>query len=840
MRTILALILALDPVSGAFAQTFSQGASAPHAFSAAPVSVVPSENILLQPGMASVELPLLQLPDVHSQISVESFQEEQGRRLLVPQSFAEEAILPAVQAVEQPKSSSLRRVSSRLQKVSKGLRSLLNSAGPASKAGTESAHGLGGRILRLLTGETARGADGDEALVSAYKPGRFASSQFSGAKLSASPVTQGTLDPKIVQQKMLKMLDFVAALYTEHYEPIEWKQSHMGVDFKAEYQKARARILAKPGIKQQEFQDILADFVYATRDYHVGIEFYSTEKATLPFMILGAGGKYYLADIDRKALPESKFPFQDGDEVVQFDGKPVADAAAALTRSANVPTTDARLSEMSLTRRRRSTGDAVPQGPVSLRVRGQDGVVREAMLQWTYSPEQVPMDIPMRDAGLGTDSAGQDHRGAGRSWRESLRESLHRLIPYMAHPHARIFAEEAEEDGQGSGGSFRIGAKKSFVPRLGTLLWQLPEEAAAEVPFDAYIYKNEQGQKIGYIRIPSYMGESDSVAFFANLMAQYEKHTDALVIDQVDNPGGSLFYMYNLLTTLTDRPLSVPKHRISIDESDAAWAAELLQRAAQQAQRKALAEEMGEELGALQPEGGDGLSAVVGYAKFILSELKAGRRMTGLVHLLGVDKIQPQPKARYTKPILVLINELDFSCADFFPAIMQDNKRAKIFGVRTSGAGGGVKSIEFPNQLGIAGLNYTWTLAERADGRPIENLGVQPDISYQITAKDLKSDFSGYAAAVNSAVSGLLAQDSNVSPQKPEGPRFGPGSRRVWVSGFAFGSLGLLSAITTSQFLFWSLAAVGTGLFIFNMYQAWKARRQIKALEKLGRDLYLD
>ncbi|MDE2293130.1 MAG: hypothetical protein KGL53_13700, partial [Elusimicrobia bacterium] len=92
---------------------------------------------------------------------------------------------------------------------------------------------------------------------------------------------------------------------------------------------------------------------------------------------------------------------------------------------------------------------------------------------------------------------------------------------------------------------------------------------------------------------------------------------------------------------------------------------------------------------------------------------------------------------------------LDFSCGDFFPAILQDNKRATVFGVRTSGAGGAVKATQFPNQFGIAGLSYTWTIALRTSGQPIENKGVTPDVSYDLTAEDIANGLSGYVKAVN-------------------------------------------------------------------------------------------
>jgi C-terminal processing protease CtpA/Prc len=142
----------------------------------------------------------------------------------------------------------------------------------------------------------------------------------------------------------------------------------------------------------------------------------------------------------------------------------------------------------------------------------------------------------------------------------------------------------------------------------------------------------------------------------------------------------------------------------------------------------------------------------------MLKQFDAGKRFTELTHLWGVDDIDPSPKAeqRYTKPILLLTNALDFSGGDFFPALMQDNERATILGVRTSGAGGAVKPYDLPNQFGISSLAATWTIAERTNGQPIENLGVTPDIPYDITEKDMRTGFSEYKAAILKALTDLL------------------------------------------------------------------------------------
>ncbi|MCR4295307.1 MAG: S41 family peptidase, partial [Elusimicrobia bacterium] len=144
---------------------------------------------------------------------------------------------------------------------------------------------------------------------------------------------------------------------------------------------------------------------------------------------------------------------------------------------------------------------------------------------------------------------------------------------------------------------------------------------------------------------------------------------------------------------------------------------------------------------------------------------------TGLTHVSGVDDIDPAPKAeeRYTKPILLLTNALDFSGGDFFPAILQDNQRATILGVRTAGAGGIVRSFSV-NQFGIDRLSATTSLAERPNGKPIENLGVTPEIPYEITARDLRTGFAEYRWKILKALDGLL-DPGPAPPAAPDAPQ---------------------------------------------------------------------
>ena len=131
------------------------------------------------------------------------------------------------------------------------------------------------------------------------------------------------------------------------------------------------------------------------------------------------------------------------------------------------------------------------------------------------------------------------------------------------------------------------------------------------------------------------------------------------------------------------------------------------------------------------------------FCNFIVDEWNAGHQLTDPYFLYNINHINPHPSARYTKPILVLINSLDISCGDFFPAILQDNKRAPLFGTRTAGAGGYVRPASYPNRFGVDLFRYTGSIAERVDKNPIENLGVTPDIFYSLSEEDLQGNYEG-------------------------------------------------------------------------------------------------
>ena len=298
---------------------------------------------------------------------------------------------------------------------------------------------------------------------------------------------------------------------------------------------------------------------------------------------------------------------------------------------------------------------------------------------------------------------------------------------------------------------FDVGAKRSWVPVIGEIVWEIPKEDEKKAYY-AYICKVGDDRQIGYVRIPDYNYSRDAVDMFSELVARFQHTTVALVIDQINNPGGSMSQIYALLSMLTDRPLALPQHQITITDDDAAVAADVVANADEEPPER------------------------VAYSRVVLSERKAGRgtgqRLTRPLYLGGVEQILPA-KNHYARKILVLINELTFSAGEFLAAILQDNRRAALFGARTAGAGGCAKKIIPPGseQFGIGYITLRWTLARRTNGEIIERVGVQPDVSYKVTTEDLHpvnplrvggrdvSLFQGYRRALLQTLTTATSED---------------------------------------------------------------------------------
>lgn len=279
--------------------------------------------------------------------------------------------------------------------------------------------------------------------------------------------------------------------------------------------------------------------------------------------------------------------------------------------------------------------------------------------------------------------------------------------------------------GDDSDDPYSPGAFRSWVPLLGDVIWEGPA-SLADGAFHAYTCRWIDDQRIGYVRVPHYEHDEGAIDGLRDIIARFEADTNALVLDQVSNPGGRMFQMYAVLALLTDAPLALPMHQITIRDDDVD-----------------VAEEDVADGETVSPER-------LAWAQFVLAERRAGRGTPGNLstpwYVGGVTKILPDT-VRYTKQIVVLIDKQTASAAEFLAAILQDNRRARLFGGATAGAGGCTRRSDSLRNYDLD-FSYTRTIVHRTNGPPIENLGVLPDVRYEVTVDDLSSGYRGYRRAL--------------------------------------------------------------------------------------------
>jgi hypothetical protein len=546
-----------------------------------------------------------------------------------------------------------------------------------------------------------------------------------------------------MKARMKTDLEVIRSTFQTQYAPMEWKANYVGWYLDHEIDRAKEKVEHLDPVNVKAYQRILKDFFNRIQDYHVNISFFSMEAATLPFTIKSANGHYFLSAIDVSQLPRTMKRLQKGDELIAFNGQPIAEAVKAVLETEfveNATPTDERLAEHFFTKRLGSQGFLVPKGPVSLTVKHKNSkAVKTYTMDWTYMPEMI-QNIAKRE---------NPQKIVAQAAKSPLHPSdtLSACQKLMLSPFQSVLNQAATfKAGEG------LGERDSFLPPLGKKIWKGDKDSF----FDAYLFVTPGGKKVGYIRIPHFLGGFVEFNEFNKWITQFEKESDALVIDELNNPGGDLFFMYALLSLLTDHPLTVPKHCVSLTQREVFSALEtypLLDLVEREEEARGV---LGISLSGLATNL-DFVKKLSAYFKDIIQVWNSGETFTPPLALYGADEILPHPgvATHYTKPILVLINEMDFSCGDLFPAILQDNKRAVLFGAKTAGAGGFVLAAKYPNIFGVEHFTYTGSIAHRPDDRVIENLGVQPDISYKLTEEDLTHLYTPYIQAVLDALENL-------------------------------------------------------------------------------------
>ncbi|WP_100934127.1 protease-like activity factor CPAF [Candidatus Chlamydia corallus] len=566
-------------------------------------------------------------------------------------------------------------------------------------------------------------------------------------------------------------LNILSHLIKVKYAPLPWKHLLFGWDLSQQTKNAGLQLLLEEKPTTNYCQKVLSNYMRSLNDYHAGILFYRSESAYIPYVLkLSDDGHVFVVDVQT-----NQGDIYVGDELLEVDGMGIREVIEGL-RYGRGSATDYSAAVRSLTSRSAAFGDNVPTGITMLKLRRSSGVIRSTAVRWRYTPEHIgdfsliaPL-IPDHKPQLPSQSCALFRSGLNQSVSSSSLFSSY-MVPY--------FWEELQmQNKQRFDSKHHIGSRNGFLPSFGSIIWEQNEG-----PYRAYIFKAKDAQgnpyRIGFLRISSYVwseleGTDDNHKenpweLFGEIIDVFQKESDALIIDQTNNPGGSVFYLYSLLSMLINRPLETPKHRMILTQDEVSSALhwqDLLEDVFTDEQAAAV---LGETMEGYCMDM-HAVASLQSFSQNVLACWAAGDiNLSKPMPLLGFGQIQPHPKHRFTKPLFMLINEDDYSCGDLAPAILKDNGRATIIGKATAGAGGFVFQVNFPNRSGIKSVSLTGSLAVRPDGEYIENLGVAPHIDLGFTSKDLQTGrFSDYVETVKTIVVTSLAESAKKSEEEPQ------------------------------------------------------------------------
>jgi hypothetical protein len=525
----------------------------------------------------------------------------------------------------------------------------------------------------------------------------------------------------------------LAAFVAKSYAPYEWKRDALGFDaFRLEPWYARIDA-ARDDL---EFFEVMMEYVASLQDLHSGYFLPSTFVASLPFAADLYDGRPLIDSIDRARLPESRYPFQIGDELVSIDGQPAGewiDRVVRLQSFANPRATRRWALDQITFREQAVIPKAAQMGERAIVAvkRRTSGAIETYSMPWETSGTPLerigPVPTPMESASAANEAARVSPLRVRRAPAAKRLRGFGSITPVFDLP-------------------------ANFSVRLGVTPGDLLYSGSY----------SSQGLTIGFLRIPAFpLAASAQARMLRQLDAEvawFLRNAGGLVLDVMRNPGGDTCLMNEILLRFNPAPFRTVGDEI----------------------RPTL--ELVEEFRLLLEDAlfsGDELAAA--YRTLHLRDIETAyseyRGRTGPLPVCGnsMDLYPESGVATFDKPIVALIDDFSTSAADAFPAVLQDAGRAVLFGMPSAGGGG----LSFFKQVGFysegsASLSFSLGVRPRtveAPGLPpanyIENIGARPDITVDyMTEANLLEKGRPFVDAFTAAMVRLLRPSEE--PAKPD------------------------------------------------------------------------
>jgi len=574
------------------------------------------------------------------------------------------------------------------------------------------------------------------------------------------------------------------------YGPLAAKKDTIGLD----WEKTKADFLKRAAAQKsvEDYYFLVAELLAKFNDAHVTISLPSSRKYSLPLQFSFVDDKIIVNYVDTANFPTNVRCPAIGDTLVAINGRVPEEFQATeptFNKSGN-PLTNMSVFARVLSDLSEARGVRLDKFPDKLALSFQPvggGALYDCNL--AYKKEGVGLidrpvdavDEPLQEKELIGGSSGQSAfeqpvRQSGpdpvdlsaKDW-ASLRhtagmlDKIHQLFNLETVLPLAVTSEMSAKASASVGKKVEIGHREPlFVLPQDFKEIAPPEQARAFLNANNFFAGTftRHGMKVGLLRIPTYMPQNAATLLYGlrYYVGKLQAQTDCLIIDQMDNPGGSVTFCNLLIKSLVGH-LDDSKHlrfAVSPSQSFLRQLAELLDfvkenkaHALSPEQQKRLLADLNENFDKVYEayEEGRNLSDPISLKPFddfadiaIEKQSAVVRKMESKIKGgLGVDVSQPQ---NYSRPVFLLTNELDFSGADATPAMFQDYERGPVVGVHTAGAGG---TVEVFSHRAATEYDYrlTTSLMVRRNNGLVENHGVTPSVHFALTAQDYKDGFKG-------------------------------------------------------------------------------------------------
>ncbi len=323
----------------------------------------------------------------------------------------------------------------------------------------------------------------------------------------------------------------LAANVAKAYAPYEWKRDAFGNDA---LQIGTWLTRAGAAKDDLEFWEICAEYIAALKDLHSGFEMRSDFAAEIDVFTDLYDGQALIEFIDRTRLPESRYAFQVGDELVSVDGvtpEQWMDRVSKQQSFANPVATRRWALDQIFYRLQQSLPRAHEIGETARVVvrRASTGQEESYDIAWRKTGTPILAAGPAPSPVTSPSALSDGTRGSGKELLHTRRapefkrlRGFGRVAPLWTPP-------------------------QGFATRYGN-------SSADPIYSGTYI---SGGYRIGYLRIPSFPSGSSGSLMLRTVESEvlfFRSNVDGLVVDVTRNPGGDVCLTNELLRRLINYP----------------------------------------------------------------------------------------------------------------------------------------------------------------------------------------------------------------------------------------------------------------------------------------------